>query len=318
MDFRNAPVAKNIMIITFLLWLLAEVLRRAGVMDLDDLLALHIYGASDFHWYQLVTFMFLHGNFSHVLFNILAVLWCGMLLEYGWGSRKFLFYYIFCGIGAAFTYMLSEYIYYMYILGLANTDTVMLTTGGTIPVQYYVQYYLNGVTTCGASGCVYGMLLAFGLHCPEREILIFPVPFPVKAKWMVVGYAAFELVTGMKTTVGDNVAHFAHLGGMLFGLLMILYWRKYGDYRLPLGLEPLINENCPKERNIFYKLKNIFSDREKKDFKVHTNKTYSERKEQPHARPKRDPEIDAILKKVRESGYDSLTTEEKRKLFNGY
>ncbi len=315
MDFRIAPVSKNLMIINALLWLLAEVLLKTGI-DLDDTFALHVLEASDFHWYQMLTSMFLHTGFMHLLYSELAILWFGSIMENLWGSRKFFFYYIFCGVGAAITNIIAQHIYHMYIMGLEAHKVLPLVGGGYMPVSTYLNY----ITSNGASGCIYGLLLAFGLYAPITEMFVFPIPFPVKPRWMVVGYAAFELAAGITARGGDNVAHFAHLGGMLFGLLIILYWKKYGDYRLPLGLEPLINENCPKERNIFSKIKNLFAGREKRDFKVHKNESFSEKKteKRQQPRPKRDPEIDAILKKVRESGYDSLTTEEKRKLFNGY
>ena len=314
MDLNSAPVSKNLIIINVLVWLAFEVLHRMGIV-LDSMFALHMFAASDFRWYQLITYQFMHGSFMHVFFNMLAVFWFGPVMERTWGARKFLFFYVFCGIGAALTQELVQYIYYFQIEHLDRYNAVMIDN-----VAIPVNSYLNFMQTVGASGCVFGILLAFGMFYPNEQMFVFPIPFPLKAKCMVAGYAAFELVTGMKAAVGDNVAHFAHLGGMLFGLLIILYWKKYGDYRLPLGLEPLINENCPKERNIFNKIKNLFAGREKRDFKVHKNESFSEKKteQRQQPRPKRDPEIDAMLKKVRESGYDSLTTEEKRKLFNGY
>lgn len=315
MDFNKAPVSKNLIIINVLIWLAFEVMHRMG-MSFDSMFALHMFAASDFHWYQLFTHMFMHADFMHVLFNMLAVLWFGVMMENMWGSKKFLFYYFFCGVGAALIQELAQYVYHMFVLGWFGHPFLALPNGGVIPVSLF----LNHIQTLGASGCVYGLLLAFGMYAPIREMFIYPIPFPVKPKWVAVVYATCELLSGIKTETGDNVAHFAHLGGMLFGLLIILYWKKYGDYRLPLGLEPLINENCPKERNIFNKIKNLFAGREKRDFKVHKNESFSEKKteKRQQPRPKRDPEIDAILKKVRESGYDSLTTEEKRKLFNGY
>lgn len=314
MDFRNAPVAKNIIIINVLIWLASEVLSRNGV-NLDSMFGLHFYMASKFHWYQFISYQFLHAGFWHVFCNMLAMFWFGPVMERTWGSRKFLFFYIICGIGAGITQEITQAITY-YAEELYMYQTVSL--GGNAVVS--METYLNMMNTVGASGCVFGVLLAFGMFYPNETMFIFPLPFPIKAKWMVVGYAVFELCTGVSSAGGgDNVAHFAHLGGMLVGWLLILYWRKFGDYSLPFGLEPLINEYCPKEHTLGYKLKNLFGGKKEAKFKTYRNDNYNNSSQQTtqQTKPKRDPEIDAILKKIRESGYESLTAEEKRKLFNG-
>ena len=168
-------VTKNLLIINVLCFLGAMVARRYGV-DLNDMLGLHFFLASDFNPAQLITYMFMHANFQHIFFNMFAVWMFGRTLEMVWGPKRFLFYYILCGIGA------------------------------------------------GASGAVYAILLAFGMLFPNSEMFIFPIPMPIKAKYFVIGYAVLELVLGISG--GDGIAHFAHLGGMLFGLVLIIYWRK--------------------------------------------------------------------------------------------
>ena len=143
----------------------------------------------------------------------------GRVLEQVWGPKRFLTYYLICGIGAGLIQELVQYLEYAFTL--SNYDSVNLgIAGGTIPLEEY----LNMMTTVGASGAVYGILLAFGMLFPNSQMFIFPLPFPIKAKYFVIGYAVLELFLGLGG--GDGVAHFAHLGGMLFGLILIIYWRK--------------------------------------------------------------------------------------------
>ena len=163
--------------------------------------------------------MFMHGGFTHLFFNMFAVWMFGRILEQVWGPKRFLFYYLACGIGAGLIQELVQYIHYETVLSAYDS----VNTGySIIPMEEY----LNMMTTVGASGAVYAILLAFGMLYPNNQLFIFPLPFPIKAKFFVIGYAAIELWAGLANSAGDNVAHFAHLGGMLFGLILILYWRK--------------------------------------------------------------------------------------------
>ena len=163
--------------------------------------------------------MFMHGGFSHIFLICLPFLCSDQLLEHTWGPKRFLFYYILCGIGAGAIQEGVQYI--QYVTELSHYSQVNIGTG-VIPMEEY----LNMMTTVGASGAVYAILLAFGMLFPNNRLFIFPLPFPIKAKFFVIGYAAIELWSGLANSAGDNVAHFAHLGGMLFGLILILYWRK--------------------------------------------------------------------------------------------
>ena len=175
--------------------------------------------ASDFNLSQLISYMFMHANFQHIFFNMFAVWMFGRVLEQVWGPKRFLTYYLICGIGAGLIQELVQYLEYAFTL--SNYDSVNLgIAGGIIPMEEY----LNMMTTVGASGAVYGILLAFGMLFPNSQMFIFPLPFPIKAKYFVIGYAVLELFLGLGG--GDGVAHFAHLGGMLFGLILIIYWRK--------------------------------------------------------------------------------------------
>ena len=219
---REIPVVtKNLIAINVLMFLALLAFERSGV-DLNNLLGLHLFLAPDFHLYQLVTYMFMHGGFTHILFNMYALWVFGSVLERVWGSSRFLLFYIVVGVGAGVVQELVQYIYY--VMNLSQYAQVNLGGGLIVPMVEY----LNLWTTVGASGAVYGILLAFAMTCPNESLFMIPFPFPIKAKYFVLIFGAIELFTGLSNNVGDNVAHFAHLGGMIFGLLIILYWRKKG------------------------------------------------------------------------------------------
>ena len=213
----NLPtVTKNILIINVLCFFGAVVAQRYGV-DLNNLLGLHFVLAEDFNLAQLITYMFMHANFQHIFFNMFAVWMFGRVLEQVWGPRRFLFYYVLCGIGAGIVQEIVQYV--EYVVSWSNYE--MVNTGmGIIPMSEY----LNLLNTIGASGAVYAILLAFGMLFPNSRMYIFPIPVPIKAKFFVIGYAVIELVLGFSGS--DGVAHFAHLGGMLFGIFVILNWRR--------------------------------------------------------------------------------------------
>jgi membrane associated rhomboid family serine protease len=163
--------------------------------------------------------MFMHGGKWHLFFNMLALYMFGRTLEYVWGSKRFLIYYFVAGVGAGLLQEVVQYANFVHE-GLAAYDGVSTKTG-VIPMGQF----LNLWTTVGASGAIYAILLGFGLSFPNDKMFVFPLPFPIKAKFFVIGYAVIELLLGLSNTQ-DGIAHFAHLGGMLFGLAMILYWRK--------------------------------------------------------------------------------------------
>ena len=211
------PITKNLLIINVLCFFGALVSRRYGI-DLNDVLGLHFFLASDFKLFQLVTYMFMHADFQHVFFNMFAVWMFGRTLEQVLGSKRFLTYFMVCGIGAGLVQEVVQYI--QYATKLSHYDGV--NTGlAVIPMEEY----LNLMTTVGASGAVYGILLAFGMLFPNSQMFVFPFPFPIKAKFFVIAYAVIELFSGFGSS-GDGIAHFAHLGGMIFGFFLIMYWRK--------------------------------------------------------------------------------------------
>lgn len=269
-------VVKNLLIINVLMFLATFTLERFQI-DLTSILGLHFFKASNFRIYQFVTYMFMHANFGHLFFNMFALWMFGNTLENIWGSQRFLLFYMVCGIGAGLCQEAVQYI--QYATQLANYATV--NTGSQIITM---SAYLNMMNTVGASGAVYGLLLAFGMMFPDSRIYLYFL-FPIKAKWFVIGYAVIELITGL--TGVDNVAHFAHLGGMLFGLILILYWKKHG-LNGP-------NFDLTRWKGWFFKWKQ--------------NRTQKRTQKKQH-------DVDAILDKVAKNGYDSLTDEEKKFLFN--
>ena len=299
---NNIPtMTKNLLIVNFLAFVATWVLELRGI-DLTSMLGLHFFMAQDFRVYQFITYMFLHGGFTHIFFNMFALWMFGAVIERVWGPKKFLFYYISCGIGAGMTQELAQYVNYL-SLGLSEFDQV--NVGGTLMLT---GDYLNLWTTIGASGAVYAILLAFGMIFPNERLFIIPFPFPIKAKWLVVGYIAIELFSALSGP-GDGVAHTAHLGGMLFGFIMIRYWKKHPENGSGFGRS--------RGQEFFDNLKNRFDERQRSSNRRRWVDEPEESQEPPK-KPKRQnqEEIDAILDKIRKSGYDSLTKEEKKKLFD--
>ena len=279
------PITKNLLIINILMFAARYVVTRYDI-DLNALLGLHFFMASDFRPHQFITYLFMHGSFEHLFFNMFALWMFGRIIEQVMGQKRFLTYYMVCGIGAGLIQELVQYIHYLSLapeLSMISRDQLAEA--------------LNMWNTVGASGAVYGILLAFGMTFPEERMFIIPIPVPIKAKYFVVGYAVIELLSAMLRS-NDGVAHMAHLGGMLFGLFMLLHWRN------PDGLQKKIRNwwakhTAPKQRTFHYQKNTKFSD----------EMGYNQQ------RKARQEEIDRILAKVKEHGYGSLTEEEKRKLF---
>jgi membrane associated rhomboid family serine protease len=296
-------MTKNLLVVNVLAFIATFVFERSGI-DLTRMLGLHFFLASEFHIYQFITYMFLHGGFTHILFNMFALWMFGSVIERVWGPKKFLFYYICCGVGAGFTQELVQYITY----SMEDIAAYQYVNAGG--VQMTTDAYINLWTTIGASGAVYGILLAFGMIFPNERLFIIPFPFPIKAKWLIVGYIAIELFSAMSGP-GDGVAHMAHLGGMLFGFLLIRYWQKHPDSSSGFGRS--------RGQEFFDNLKRKYDARQTQQHMKaeHTSDPRRETDEEYNARQRKNQEeVDAILDKIRKSGYDSLTKEEKKKLFD--
>jgi membrane associated rhomboid family serine protease len=232
--FSNTPpVTKNLIIINALFWLATLIMTK---LNLTDMLGLHYPASKGFRLHQIVTYMFMHSSFVHIFFNMFAVYMFGRILESVWGSKRFLTYYMVTGIGAGLINMLVAYLRIKSVEAYLSPDMIdgIYREGYEIlhqrmnyadPLQGQLNLLIN-TTTVGASGAVFGILLAFGMLFPNMPLYIIPIPFPIKAKYMVIGYGVVELFAGIANFSFDNVAHFAHLGGMLFGIILILYWRK--------------------------------------------------------------------------------------------
>ncbi len=224
---RDIPVVtKNLLAINILMFFAMIVAPKVGV-DLKALLGLHLFLAEDFIPVQIITYMFMHGDFVHLFFNMFALFMFGRVLESVWGPKRFLIFYMVTGIGAGLLQELTQYIYYETTLSMYTA----VNKGGGVIVS--MAEFLNEWNTVGASGAIFGILMAFAMTFPNERLFVFPIPVPIKAKYFVLIYGALELYLGLSPRMGDNVAHFAHLGGMLFGLLLILYWRKKGDINGP-------------------------------------------------------------------------------------
>ncbi len=235
--FNFMPVVvKNLLIINGLFFLATISFGAAFQLNLIKILGLHMPGSPDFQPYQLVSHMFMHANFSHIFFNMFALWMFGTAIENLMGSKRFLTYYLITGFGAAFLHLGVSYLEALSLrsellaAGYTAADLKHFIETGSYRVisgvsestivAYLSKYY---IPTVGASGAVFGILLAFGMFFPNSYIYLF-FAIPVKAKYFVMGYGALELYFGF--TSDGNIAHFAHLGGMLFGFLLIRYWRR--------------------------------------------------------------------------------------------
>ncbi len=212
-------VTKNLIIINSLFWVASLALPRVGI-DLTALLGLHFPLAPDFNIIQLVSYMFMHAGFSHIFFNMFAVYMFGRVLENVWGPKRFLIFYMVTGIGAG---IIQELTWLYDFRDVISAPQEMINIGGgrilTKP-EFYDLF-----VTVGASGAVFGILLAFGMLFPNVPLYLMFIPIPIKAKYFVIFYGLAELTMGVANFSGDSVAHFAHLGGMLFGYVLIKYWK---------------------------------------------------------------------------------------------
>ncbi|RYU86946.1 rhomboid family intramembrane serine protease [Mucilaginibacter terrigena] len=222
--FANMPpVVKNLLIINIIFFIATYAL--AQFVNLQALLSAYYFNSPFFKPWQIITYMFMHGGFGHIFFNMFALVSFGPMLEYTLGSKKFFNYYFLTGIGG--------YVLYTFIQAI---EVHAITGGFTIANPQLVQSYeiygqraedlknIYGGALLGASGAVFGILVGFAMLFPNLEMMIMFIPVPIKAKYVVIGYVAIELFTGVGRFAGDNVAHFAHLGGALFGFLLIKLW----------------------------------------------------------------------------------------------
>jgi membrane associated rhomboid family serine protease len=210
------PIVKTLLIIN-----IAAFIAQNTIPGLTGWGALHYWTSDLFKPHQLVTMMFLHGGFSHILFNMLVLWMFGSILENFWGSKRFLNFYMVCGIGASVITLLSV----PFTAAQYAKTAEALTDGYTIP--QIIEGYKQGYAALGASGALMGVMAAFAYLFPNTELYIMFIPIPVKAKYVIPGFILIDLFSGLGYGIsGDNVAHFAHLGGALIGLLIVIFWNK--------------------------------------------------------------------------------------------
>jgi len=327
------PGVKNLLIINILAFFATFVFLKTGRADLTELFGLHFPGATNFHVWQFVTYMFMHANFSHIFFNMFALWMFGAAVENTWGTKRFLIYYFITGLGAALVHYLITFLQihpmltllnqfldspsletYRYLAEnakdirfhdmLSNNLMVLQQNPGsldeivTITANAKAQY-IDSFNIIGASGAVYGVLLAFGMLFPNDYIYVYFM-LPIKAKWFVVIYGVIELVTGLSTS--DGVAHFAHLGGMIFGLIVILLWRR-NDRQHDGWIMPEKEKTFRLRRKKDKYYVSTESGRPLSDEDFNTKRVEEKR------------ETDRILDKISKGGYESLSKEEKDFLF---
>lgn len=270
------PVVKNLLIINGLMFLATETIGMSMGFDLRDILGLHLPGSEKFKIYQVVTYIFMHGDFMHLFFNMFAVWLFGSAIENAWGSKRFLTYYMLTGFGAAFLHYSILFIeiapainameaiiispnadaifdfvslqpQWMSFRGSAElskaigdfnrntlpalnldpTDTQALRESRNF-ISLYLENFKNAPNVVGASGSLFGILIAFGMMFPNVRMFLLFLPIPIKAKWLVAGYGLMEVYSAFQAAPNDNVAHFAHIGGMLFGFIIIKIWQLTG------------------------------------------------------------------------------------------
>ena len=241
MDFRSIPpVVKNLLIINVIFYLATSMLEGQG-LDLTKCLGLQYWGSDEFMPHQLITYMFMHGGFTHLLFNMFAVWMFGKVLEQVWGQKKFLIFYTITGIGAGVLHMLVAHFRLMPLTNLITPELMdfavtngydLLYAGGKGPSEWISNQnfvdalLLINIPAVGASGSVYGILVAFGMLFPNTELMLLFPPIPIRAKYLVAILIVMSVLLGFGNFAGDNVAHFAHLGGALAGFILIKIWKE--------------------------------------------------------------------------------------------
>jgi membrane associated rhomboid family serine protease len=228
-------VVKNIIMLNVIMLLAYYAGVQVLGINLNGLLGLYFPKSEQFLPVQIVTHIFMHGGLWHLFFNMYALYIFGQVLENVWGPKRFFIYYMICGLGAALTHETVIALQYNNLAQSLSTENLQLVInegtalfrqgkGFTDPEMLKLQMLLN-TPTVGASGAVFGILLAFGVLFPNTQLMLLIPPVPIRAKYLVIGYGALELYLAV-TQPGSNIAHAAHLGGMLFGYILIKYWRK--------------------------------------------------------------------------------------------
>jgi membrane associated rhomboid family serine protease len=221
--FANlTPVVKNLLIINVIFFIARYILASANVFDMDRWLSAYYPDSPNFRLWQIISYMFMHGGLMHILFNMIALVSFGPIIEQTLGEKRFLIFYFVCGVGALACQMAVQAIELHSLIGsfsIRNIPDLALDPG---MVEKIKDIYATGLV--GASGAIFGILIAFGMFYPNLELMIIPIPVPIKAKYLIPIYVVIELVLGIGQFSGDSVAHFAHLGGALVGFIVIKLW----------------------------------------------------------------------------------------------
>lgn len=232
--FMNLPpVVKNLIIINALMLLAYYTFGSVFNINLNRELGFYFFASNHFEPYQVVTHMFMHGGIAHLFFNMFALFMFGRVLEAVWGPKRFFIYYMVTGLGAMLIHALVNYIHFISLKNNISPEQFQIVIDRGYQALMNNQNFRNeamaqlnlilNIPTVGASGAVFGVLLAFGMLFPNTQLMLLFPPIPIKAKYFVIFYGILELWLGV-TQPGSNIAHFAHLGGMLFGFILIKLW----------------------------------------------------------------------------------------------
>jgi membrane associated rhomboid family serine protease len=219
-------VTKNIIIINVIMFAATYLLKSQGI-DLIAYFGLHYHLAADFRPHQFITYIFMHGDLMHIAFNMFGVFIFGQVLEQLWGPKRYLAFYLLTGLGAALAHYLILHLQVSNLLTQVNLelDQLDLSVEDRIQRINYKYAILNSHVIIGASGSLFGLLGGFGMLFPNRHVYLYFL-FPVKAKWLVIFYGAAELLSAIDNNPEDNVAHFAHVGGLIVGVFIVLLWKR--------------------------------------------------------------------------------------------
>lgn len=222
------PVVKNLLIINVLFFAATYVFQSSG-LDLAGYLGVFYFDSPFFRVWQPITYMFMHANLGHIFSNMFGLFMFGGILESRWGPKRFLNFYLICGLGALALQM-GVQAYEVYhitgqFVGIENIP------GNLMPEQARTLHGIYGGPMVGASGAIFGILVAFGMLYPNTELMMIFFPIPIKAKYFIPLYIVFELYSGVARTPGDSVAHYAHLGGALFGFILVKLWKDKDNNR---------------------------------------------------------------------------------------
>lgn len=229
--FNMQSVVGNLIIIN-VIFFVAKFFASSKGIDLDDVLGMHHPLSPQFHWWQIITHMFMHAGLLHLVFNMLGLYFFGRMLEAVWGPKRFLIYYLICGLGAVAIYIGWETYNVVHLLGRYGDGWAELykaIDNYTMVGYEHPAYSIIYVPMVGASGAIFGLLAGAALLFPNTEVqllLMYIIPVRLKIKWLAILYGGFELLSGMSMMAGDNVAHFAHIGGMIFGFILVQIYKR--------------------------------------------------------------------------------------------